>query len=460
MFIGRTEELRQLNTLYHTGNFHFLAMYGRHGVGKSALLNEFINQKPYLFFTAIESNESHNLSLFLKYLRQASGNSDFAIHADSFEIALEAIFELSTKEQLILIFDNYPFLAKASKGISETLQKLILKYRSTSKLFLVLCGSGFTAMEKLVFTEKSPLYQLPTCKLCLEPFNYFESCHFFKRFSSTDTASIYAMVGGIPKYLSLFNDKLTLEENVKQLFLNPLSPLYNEPSNLLGLEVREQMLYTAILSILAEHSCKMAEIHTRIDEETSVCTAYLKSLLNLGIVKKETPVSENSVKKTFYRISDPIFRFWYRFMPELFTQVSCGQTHAAWLHIKSHMNDFMQDVFEDICKQYLLNLQHLQKAPFHFEQIGRWWGYEPKTNRKISLDILAVEKDTSALFGCCHWKDEPTDLDTVKKLITDSASFPHPNKYYYIFSKNGFTKQCKDLTAEKKNMILISFSKS
>lgn len=459
MFIGRTEELRQLNALYRTGKFHFLVMYGRHGVGKSALLSEFVNQKPYLFFTAAETNDLHNLSLFLNYLQKASGSRNLANGVDSFETALEAIFQFSTQQQIILVLDNYPFLHKSAKNISVILQKLIQKYRTTSKLFLILCGSGFTSMEKLFLEEKAPFYQLPTCKLCLEPFDYFESCHFFRRFSSTDAACIYGMTGGVPKYLLQFNDKLTLEENVKQLFLNPLSPLYNEPANLLGHEVREQALYTAILSILAEHSCKMAEIHTRIQEETSVCTAYLKSMLAMGIVKKETPVAESSVKKTIYRISDPIFRFWYRFMPEQFTNIICGQTQTAWLSIKSQMNDFMQDVFEDICRQYLANLHKSQKAPFDLSNMGRWWGYEPKTNRKISIDILATCQETSALFGCCRWNDEPVDSDTVEQLITDSSSFPQKEKYYYIFSKNGFTKQCKDMVAEQKNIVLISFSK-
>lgn len=459
MFIGRTQELSQLNNLYRTGKFQFLSVYGRHGVGKSALLAEFVNQKPYLYFTAAESNELHNLDLFLKYVRKASGSSNLAAQADSFETALESIFHFSTRQQMILVLDNFPFLMKAVKNFPEILSNLISKYRNTSKLFLVLCGSGFTVMESLTENEKSPLHRQQTCRLCLEPFDYFESCHFFKRFSSVDAACIYGMVGGIPKYLCLFNDKLTLEENVKQLFLNPLAPLLHEPYNLLGHEVREQALYTAILAILAENSCKMAEIHNRIQEETSVCTVYLKSMLSMGIVAKETPVTDPSVKKTIYRISDPIFRFWYRFMPELMTSITCGQTQNAWLSIRQQLNEFMGDVFKDICRQYLTNLLSSRKAPFEFSEIGRWWGYEPKTNRKIAFDILAADNKDSVLFGYCHWGDETTDTDVIETLIADSASFPQTNKYYYIFSKNGFTKTCKDYAADKQNITLISFSK-
>ena len=184
MFIGRTQELQQLNSVYRTGKFQFLVMYGRHGVGKSAFLSEFSAQKPYLYFTAIESNESHNLALFLKYIQTASGNSGLASDFDSFESALESIFQYSTKQQMILILDNYPFLARACKSFSSILKELILKYKTTSKLFLILCGSGFSYMETLIDNEKSPLYQMQTGRLRLDPFDYFESCHFFKRFST------------------------------------------------------------------------------------------------------------------------------------------------------------------------------------------------------------------------------------------------------------------------------------
>lgn len=459
MFIGRTNELQQLNNIYYNGKFQFLVMYGRHGIGKSAFLSEFISQKPYLFFSALESNEIHNFQLFTKYLREASGNTGIASDCTSFETALESIFQYSTKQQMIFVIDNYPFLAKACKNLSSVLSELISKYRSTSKLFLILCGSGFTFMESLIDSEKSPLYQKHTMRLRLDPFDYFETCHFFKRFSSVEIACIYGMTGGVPRYLMLFNDKLTLEENVKQLFLTPLSPLFYEPSNLLGHEVREQALYTAILSILAEHSCKMAEIHNRIQEETSVCTAYLKSMLTLGLVAKETPVADTSVKKTIYRISDPLFRFWYRFIPEQLTNITCGKTQNAWLSIKSQLNEFMQDVFKDICRQYLLNLHKNKKAPFDLSNIGRWWGYEPKTNRKISIDILSTFENDRALFGCCRWSDTPVAHDVVEQLLNDSQSFTHPQKYYYIFSKTGFTKLCKEIAESTPNITLISFSK-
>ncbi len=40
---------------------------------------------------------------------------------------------------------------------------------------------------------------------------------------------------------------------------------------------------------------------------------YIRNLISLGIVKKETPYGESSGRKTIYSIEDNMFRFWYRF---------------------------------------------------------------------------------------------------------------------------------------------------
>lgn len=44
---------------------------------------------------------------------------------------------------------------------------------------------------------------------------------------------------------------------------------------------------------------------------------YLKVLLELGILKKETPIAEKTGRKTVYVIDDTFFRFWYRFVPRI-----------------------------------------------------------------------------------------------------------------------------------------------
>ena len=68
----------------------------------------------------------------------------------SYQAALEYAFKLAEKERVILAIDEYPYVARASKSLASTLQMLIDKYKDTSKLMLILCGSSMSYMEDYV----------------------------------------------------------------------------------------------------------------------------------------------------------------------------------------------------------------------------------------------------------------------------------------------------------------------
>ncbi len=100
------------------------------------------------------------------------------------------------------------------------------------------------------------------------------------------------------------NDALSVEDNIKNTFLNPISFLYEEPINLLKQEVREPTIYTAIITAIAAGASRMSEISSKVGEDTNVCSIYIKNLMNLGIVQKETPYGEKVSRKSVYSIED------------------------------------------------------------------------------------------------------------------------------------------------------------
>lgn len=51
-----------------------------------------------------------------------------------------------------------------------------------------------------------------------------------------------------------------------------------------------------------------------------------------------------------------MFRFWYRFIPENISIISRGASDLAYNRIKPCISDYMGEVFEEICKQYLWSL--------------------------------------------------------------------------------------------------------
>lgn len=456
MFIGRNTELKTLDKLYRSNKFEFAVIYGRRRVGKTALINEFSKDKDTIFFTGVETNAKQNLENFsrciMEYQTGFALDSSFA----SFQAALEYVFQLAQKKRLVLVIDEYPYVARASKSFASTLQMLIDKNKDSSKLFLILCGSSMSYMEDNVLAYKAPLYGRRTAQLKIQPFDFFESCRYFENFSGEDKALAYGIMGGTPQYLMQLDDRLSIEDNIKNTHLNPASSIFEEPNNLLKQEVREPAIYNAVITAIATGASKMSEISGKIDEDTSVCATYIKNLISLGIVKKEMPYGEKSGRKTIYSIEDNMFRFWYRFVPENTSLISRGAADLAYSRIAPELSAYMGGVFEEICKQYLWRLLLASKCAVRFTELGRWWGANPKTRTQEEIDIMGTDKD-SDLFGECKWTNDKVDLGVLETLVERSSLFHFGKIHFYLFSKSGFTKGCIDKAAELGNVSLVSY---
>ncbi len=111
------------------------------------------------------------------------------------------------------------------------------------------------------------------------------------------------------------NEAQSVEQNINRCFLEPSAYLFEEPTNLLKQEVREPANYNAIIKAIAQGSSKLSEIASKTRLETSVATAYLKNLISLGIVKKETPVNIKQGKKRFTPYRIPCFAFGINLYP-------------------------------------------------------------------------------------------------------------------------------------------------
>lgn len=457
MFIGRERELNSLEKLYASDKFEFAVIYGRRRVGKTALINHFIRNKKAIYFMGVESNDKQNLENFSKNILEYG----VGIQADtaflSFQAALEYVFQLAEKERLILAIDEYPYVARSSRSLASTLQLLIDKYKENSKLMLILCGSSMSYMEDHVLAYKAPLYGRRTAQMKMQPFDFADACRYFKNFSDEDKALIYGIVGGTPQYLLQMDDKLSIEENIKNTFLNPTSSLFEEPENLLKQEVREPALYNAIITAIATGSARMAEISTKVGAETSVCAAYLKNLLALGLVQKETPYGEKTSRKSIYAIDDNMFRFWYRFVPENYSIISRGASDIAYKRMEPHLSDYMGKVFEEICKQYLWKLLLKGQSPVEFGELGRWWGTDPFTHSQTEIDIMGEQDKNTALFGECKWTNERVDTGVLETLAKRGQLFHYGKIYLVLFAKRGFTKGCVDMANRMGNVMLVSY---
>lgn len=457
MFHCRKKELNLLNQRYQGNQFECMVVYGRRRVGKTSLISEFCKDKSVIFFSALNASVTENLESLSRavYLYQ-NPDTDMtnAPVYSGFDAILQEITRLSSQKRLIFVIDEYPYLAKADPSISSKLQHIIDHVWQNSQLFLILCGSSMSFMENQVLGYESPLYGRRTGQIKLKALNYREISEFCPNLNHEQLSLLYGITGGIPHYINKLNVTNNIDEALISNFFDTSSYLFEEPENLLKQELREPALYNSIITAIAGGASRCNEIATKIGVETNVCSKYLKVLLDLGILQKETPMTEPKSKKPIYSIGDPFFRFWYRFVPQNMAVISAGRFEQAYHKtVKPYLHDYMGLIFEQICKQYLL--EYADSLPIILSDAGQWWGTDKQLRKEVQIDIVGVPiEGNSYLIGSCKYRNEKIGVDELKLLKHYADVFGKGKEnYYYVFSLGGFTESL--LTLEQQGEVTL-----
>ena len=461
MFFGRDREFSKLNQLYNSNQFEFVVFYGRRRVGKTTLINEFVSDKKSAYFMAIEGTKQENLKGVSEAVLSLgeSVSVNLAPSFTEYDALLNYIDQLAKSgERLIIAIDEYPYLAASYPAISSMLQSHIDQCWKDSNLFLILCGSSMSFMEEQVLGYKSPLYGRRTAQFKIKPFTFFESKQMYPDYTPEDQAILYGVTGGIPEYLTRINPKLSIDENIVQLFFDESGRLFEETSNLLKQELKDPASYHSIITAIASGASRMNEIATKTGLESSGCSNQIATLIALGIVRKEYPITDQPTsRKTIYRLQDSMFLFWYRFVRPNMSNISRGMGQLVYDNqVKPQLNDFMGSIFEEICQQYLYIPNVFLSLPFTLGNVGRWWGNNKVEKRQEEIDIMSVDNEHA--FMCeCKWRNELQGKEVLQKLMQRGELFLYPHKYYYVFAKRGFTQEAVEWAENVKNIKLVTY---
>jgi hypothetical protein len=456
MFIGRKDELKILENLYNSNQFEMLVIYGRRRIGKTTLLSKFSEDKNSIFFVAEEMNEKLLLEKFSKIISEYIGNSNLPLNFTSWEGAIEYLGTLAKKERILLVLDEFPYMVNANERLLSKLQNLIDHQLKESQLFLVLCGSSISFMEDEVLAHKSPLFGRRTAQMKVKAFDYYESSLFFNDYSNENKIITYSILGGIPHYLLKFNDQSGLKENLKKNIFSPSAYLLDEPINLLKQELRNPSLYNSIIIAIANGETKLSKIADKVGESNSKTANYIKSLLELHIISKITPITEkDNSRKSIYQINDNFFRFYFKYVIDHMSLIEQGlNDYVVDTKVFPMINEYVGHIFEEVCIEYLIRMNQNFNLPFVVEKFGKWWGNNPIKKQQEEIDIVGMNKE-SALFGECKFRNEKCGLSVLNQLFERSQLLKVKKRYYYIFSKSGFTKKIIEAAEHRRDVTLV-----
>ena len=444
MFIGRQEELKFLEERYATNMGQLIVLYGRRRVGKTETLRKFCEGKPHVFYSCVECPDEQQLvSYSSRILQTGLPASKYISSFSDWEQALESVTEFPQEGKKLLVIDEFPYMVHGNRSIPSILQKLWDTKLKNKNIMIILCGSALSFIEKEILAEKNPLYGRATGILKMNEMSFFDAIQFVPQYDATDKIATYAILGGIPHYLKQFDDSLTLAENIQRNILTRGSILYSEVEFLLRQELRETSTYNAIIEAIALGNTKLNGIFQKTQIDKNKLSAYLKNLIDLGILCREFSVDAGvkeyaNVQRGLYQVTDKFFRFWYAFVFPNLSELEAGDQEGVWSYIvKPELDNYVSYVFEEVCREYLRDQNKKQLLPFHFAKIGRWW------NKTDELDVMAIDKEKKQyIIGECKYKNSAfalSDLKKMQKKFVPKAL--DTTMYYWLFSKNGFTQE-------------------
>ena len=466
MFIGRERELSSLQEFYNKDGIGMTVIYGRRRIGKSTLIAEFIKNKKTIFYTATKVGKHRNLELFSKqvvdFFMPGLENISFT--------ATEAVFDFIEKniggEKVVLVIDELPYWAEKDEALLSVIQKYIDTNWHDKSLKIILCGSSLSFMEKNVLSEKSPLFGRRDSQIRLEAFNYLDAAKFVPDYSNEDKALCYGITGGVAKYLSMIDPKISIDENIERLFFRTDGYLYDETRNLLVQEFSDISIVNNIVEQIATGENTLNNIAGKIGEKEPTVLYSLDKLIAVGLIEKKKCITEEkNKKKTQYVLKDHMFRFWYQFIPKATSVIEMG--HGAVYYqkaVKPVLHSFMGSVFEEMCRFYTLKQGIAGEYGSFITSVGTWWGVENITDKNgntrqqsADIDVVALsETEKKAVIGECKFKNEKIDKGIYETLIRRGGliAAKYNISKYLFFSLSGYTDWFK--TFKDEDVILLT----
>ena len=448
MFIGREHEMSVLEETYNQPGFQMTVIYGRRRIGKSTLITEFIKGKRASYYIAAKSSLEDNVKKW-----SAQFISDIVPEMEGVEFSdLEGFFKFvgnSCKdEKTVIALDEIPYIAEVDESFLSRFQGAIDSILSKKNIYLIISGSAISFMEKKILSEKSPLFGRRDNQIFLKPFDYLDSAKFVPNYNNEEKAVVFGVTGGVAKYLTLFDDSISLDDNLINNFFKPSGYLYEEPYNLLMQEFRTVNTYNTVIEVCAGGANKVTEIADKAHVTTAALSYVLKSLDIVGIISKITPMTEKeNNRRSVYEVTDSMYRFWYSFIPGARAAIEMNRGEVFYKnYVKDKIHSFMGKVFEDMCRYYTLSQGLDGNLNCLVANVGSWWG-PGHDHIPTDIDVVGIDDaNKKAVLGECKFKNEVIDKEVYEALMDRRGLIDkrYEEVEFLLFSLSGFSKWVKE----------------
>ena len=437
-FVDRQRELVRLQNALKREKPQFIVVYGRRRIGKSTLIKKVLDiNRGDIYYLADKTSEPSQRQLFAATAEMAIEGFSMASYP-SWESLLVSL-NRSIDRRITVCLDEFPYLVKSCPALPSILQKLLDDKKL--KFDLIICGSSQQMMQGFVLDSKEPLYGRADEIIKLNPIPPAFASQAL-RCDAAQAVREYAVWGGVPRYWELRENYDSLHDAIENLLLTPDGTLYDEPSRLLQDEMRDTIQASSILSFIGNGANKLSEIAARSEKQATDITPQLSRLKELGFINKEIPFGESDKKskRGLYHISDPLLRFYYRYVLPYRSLVELGNSKAVLDVFKKAENSYASQVWEELCRNHI-SAHGIDGILFQIA--SRWWGNyyneEKQQYFPVELDVVAESFDGKHLFlGECKWQEHIDAKEEFCRLQTIAKGLPFAKDHeihYGLFLK-------------------------
>ena len=459
-FVDRKREMALLEREYESDTASLVVVYGRRRVGKTALLTQFIEQKPAIYFLATEESEAMNRQAFQQL---AAAYLKDGLLQEAAVARWEPIFERLVSavrgERLVIVLDEFQYIGRNSPAFLSVFQRIWDQCLSKANVMVVLCGSLISMMMSQTLRYESPIYGRRTAQLRLRPVKFPYYPEFFGEEKPRDEwIRYYSVTGGVPKYIEMFSRAQSLEQGIKENILDTGSFLYDEPNFLLQREVSDIGSYFSIMRAIAAGNHKLSKIATVLQQKQTSIPRYLRVLIELDLLEREVPVTESSPeksKKGIYQIRDPFLAFWFQFIYPNRSYLETGHQEVVLCRIRQNFIDSrVSFIYEEICREQLWTLSANGQLPCVLDKVGRWWD-----NAGNEIDAVGIAEDEQVLvLGECKFWQGQVGLNVLQALEQKALQVSWHSEtrktLYVLFSIHVYTAELQQLAMQRQDLIL------